>query len=117
MRFERNLDRSESSKRTAATPAILGGTRRRRGPSAHRIIGVPVAPLAAALERLLAAAGVTALVLVAIDTSDLSALQWTAGAVLGTGGFVGCRLVSRELSLGEFRLLASRRLKVLRANR
>jgi peptidoglycan/LPS O-acetylase OafA/YrhL len=67
--------------------------------------------------RSLAAAGVTALVLVAIGTSDLSPLQWIAGAVLGTGAFVGGLLASRELSLGEFRLLASRPLQALRANK
>jgi O-antigen/teichoic acid export membrane protein len=83
----------------------------------HRIIGVPVAPLAVTLVRSLAAAGVTALVLVAIGTSDLSPLQWIAGAVLGTGAFVGGLLASRELSLGEFRLLASRPLQALRANK
>jgi O-antigen/teichoic acid export membrane protein len=83
----------------------------------HRIIGIPIAPLAPTLARSLAAAGVTALVLVAIGTSELSPLQWIAGAVLGTGAFIGCLLVTRELSLGEFRLLASRPLDVLRASR
>jgi O-antigen/teichoic acid export membrane protein len=83
----------------------------------HRIIGVPVAPLVATLVRSLAAAGGTALVLVAIGTSDLSPLQWIAGAVLGTGAFVGGLLASRELSLGELRLLARRPLQALRANR
>jgi O-antigen/teichoic acid export membrane protein len=84
---------------------------------AHRIIGVPIAPLAATLVRSLAAAGLTALVLVAIGTSDLSPLQWIAGSVLGTGAFIGGLLASRELPLGELRVLARRPLQALRANR
>ena len=82
----------------------------------HRLIGIPVRPLASSLVRSLGAAALTAAVLLAIGTSDLSVVQWLTGGVLGTAVFVIVLVVTRELSLGEFRLLATRPLKVLRSD-
>ncbi len=82
----------------------------------HRLIGIPIRPLASSLVRSFGAAALTAATLLAIGTNHLSVVQWLTGAVLGTAVFVIVLVVTRELSLGEFRLLATRPLKVLRSD-
>jgi O-antigen/teichoic acid export membrane protein len=83
---------------------------------ANRMIGLPIARLAASAIRSLAAAAAMALVLIGIGTSDLSAAQWVAGILLGGVVFVGTLILSRELSFGEFRALATRPLRALRSD-
>ena len=82
---------------------------------AHRLIGVPVKPLATALGRSLGAAALTGGLLVAIGTADLSAAQWIAGVALGSLTFAAVLVLSREVTLREFRSLATRPVKAIRS--
>jgi O-antigen/teichoic acid export membrane protein len=83
---------------------------------ARRIIGLPIARLAVSAVRSLTAAAAMALVLIGIGTSDLSAVQWVAGILLGGVAFAGVLILSRELSFSEFRALATRPLQALRSD-
>lgn len=59
---------------------------------------LPLRPHAVTLGRCLVAAGVSSAVLVLVGRSDLSLLQWTAGAVLGPASYVAVLCLLRELT-------------------
>lgn len=81
---------------------------------AHRFIGLRLEVLVATSLRSLAAAAVTAGILVLFGTQDLSVLQWIVGLAAGTAAFVAGLLVSREISWPELRTLAREPLTALR---
>jgi len=72
-----------------------------------RAVRIPLAPLGLALLRALAAAGAMAGVLYAFGTSDLTVLDWFAGAILGTAAYLAVLFVTRELSVNEARAAKS----------
>jgi O-antigen/teichoic acid export membrane protein len=81
----------------------------------HRLLGLPLKGVGATTVRSLLAAAAMAGVLALVGTGSLSALQWIAGFVGGSAAFAAVLLISRELSFGEIRFLATRPLKALRS--
>jgi O-antigen/teichoic acid export membrane protein len=80
----------------------------------HRVLGLPLKPLAATAARALVAAGAMAAVLALVGTGSLSALEWIIGLVFAPAAFVATLLATRELSVGEIRALV-RPLRALRS--
>jgi O-antigen/teichoic acid export membrane protein len=81
----------------------------------HRILGLPLRPLAVTAARSSVAAGALAAVLALVGTGSLSPLQWIVGLAGGGAAFVVVLLITREVSPGEFRSLPLRPLKALRS--
>ncbi len=73
-----------------------------------KLISVDGRRLASSLLRTLAAAGVMALVMLAIGTNHLSALQWIFGVGAGVGAYAAVLLLTGELSLQELRSILRR---------
>jgi O-antigen/teichoic acid export membrane protein len=69
----------------------------------RRLLGLELWPLAVSLGRGLTAAGAMGLVLVAVGTSSLSAVQLVGGATAGVLVFCVTLLTTREVSLDELR--------------
>jgi O-antigen/teichoic acid export membrane protein len=82
---------------------------------AHRVLGLPLSPLAVTAARSFLAAAALAAVLALVGTGSLSPLQWLVGLVGGGAAFVVVLLVTSEVSLGELRSLPLRPLKALRS--
>jgi hypothetical protein len=80
----------------------------------HRLLGLPLKPLAATGARALVAAGVMAAVLVLVGTESLSALDWLVGLPAAGVAFVAALLAVRALSPGEIRTLVRLPAKALR---
>ncbi len=80
----------------------------------HRLLDLPLKPLATTAVRAALAAGVMAGVLALVGTDSLSALDWLVGPPLAGLAFVATLLATRELSLGEIRTLVRLPLKALR---
>ena len=80
----------------------------------HRVLGLPLKPLAATAGRALVAAGAMAAVLALVGTGSLSPFEWLAGLALAPAAFVATLLVTRELSPGEIRTLVRLPMKALR---
>ena len=71
-----------------------------------RMLGLALRPLALTLGRSLAAAAAMAAVLAAFGTSQLSVVEWVAGASLGLAAFVATLLVSGQLRVAELAALS-----------
>jgi O-antigen/teichoic acid export membrane protein len=80
----------------------------------HRYLRLPLRPLAASAARSLTAAAGMAAVLALIGTGELSALEWVGGLLGGSAIFLAILLVTRELSVGEIRLLSRMPARALR---
>ena len=80
----------------------------------HRLLGLPLKPLAATAGRALIAAGAMAAVLALVGTEGLSALEWLVGLPVACAAFVGTLLATRELSPGEIRTIVRLPLRALR---
>ncbi len=79
----------------------------------HTILGLRLGPLAVTAARSLLAAGVAALVMVAIGTGELSAVDWILGATLAPAAYIAGLLLTREVSLDELRTTAVRARQLL----
>ncbi|MEK6326229.1 MAG: flippase [Actinomycetota bacterium] len=71
----------------------------------HRVLGLPLKPLATTAARALLAAGVMAAILALVGTESLSALEWLVGLPVAGAAFVATLLVTRALSQREIRAL------------
>ncbi len=80
----------------------------------HRLLGLPLRPLAATAARALVAAGAMAAVLALVGTGSLSPLQWLVGLPVAGAAFVAALLATRELSPGEIRAMVRLLAKTLR---
>jgi O-antigen/teichoic acid export membrane protein len=80
----------------------------------HRLLGLPLNGVAKTTARAFLAAGAMAAVFALVGTGSLSTPEWIAGLLAGSAAFAAVLLVSRELSFGEMRFLATRPLKALR---
>ncbi len=80
----------------------------------HRVLGLPLKPLAATAGRALVAAVVMAAVLFLVGTESLSALEWLVGLPIAGAAFVGTLLVTGELSPREIRALVRLPVRALR---
>jgi O-antigen/teichoic acid export membrane protein len=67
----------------------------------RRELGFPLRPLVFTLIRALAAAGVMALVLVAVGTESLSFAEWILGGAAGTLAFCAALVLTGEISTRE----------------
>jgi O-antigen/teichoic acid export membrane protein len=81
----------------------------------HRLLGLPLKPLAATAGRALVAAGAMAAVLALIGTGSLSPLQWIVGLAVAPAAFVATLLATREVSPGEIRALVRLPVRALRS--
>ena len=81
----------------------------------HRLLGLPLRPLAATAGRALLAAGAMAAVLALVGTESLSALEWLVGLPVAPAAFVATLLATRALSPGEIRTLVRLPVKALRS--
>jgi O-antigen/teichoic acid export membrane protein len=82
----------------------------------HRVLGLPLKPLAVTAVRSLVAAGVLAAVLALVGTgSSLSPLEWLGGLAGGGAAYVAVLLLTREVLPAEFRSLTLRPLRALRS--
>ena len=82
----------------------------------HRVLSLPLAPLASSAVRALAAAAGLAGVLALVGTGELSAVQWVVGIVGGSAVFVAILLATRALSIAELRSLLRLARRALRAS-
>jgi O-antigen/teichoic acid export membrane protein len=80
----------------------------------HRLLGLPLKPLAATTARVLVAAGAMAAVLVLVGTEDLSALEWLVGLPAAAAAFVATLFATREVSPGEILALVRLPIKAVR---
>ena len=80
----------------------------------HRLLGLPLRPLAATAARAFVAAGAMAAVLALVGTGSLSPLQWLVGLPVAGAAFVAALLATRELSPGEIRAMVRLLAKTLR---
>ncbi len=81
----------------------------------HRVLGLPLRPLAVTLLRSLLAAGALAGILVLMGTGDLSPVEWVVGLVGGGGAYVAVLLLTREVRPSELRALSARPLRAIRS--
>jgi O-antigen/teichoic acid export membrane protein len=81
----------------------------------HRVLGLPLRPMAVTLLRSLLAAAALAGVLLLMGTGDLSLLEWVVGLVGGGAAYIVVLLLTREVQPSEFRSLAVRPLRALRS--
>ena len=81
----------------------------------HRLLGLPLRPLAATPAERRSPAGAMAAVLALVGTGSLSALQWVVGLAFAPAAFVATLLATRALSLGEIRTLVRLPVKALRS--
>jgi O-antigen/teichoic acid export membrane protein len=82
----------------------------------HRVLGLPLKPLAVTAVRSLVAAGVLAAVLALVGTgSSLSPLEWLGGLAGGGAAYVAVLLLTREVLPAEFRSLTLRPQRALRS--
>jgi O-antigen/teichoic acid export membrane protein len=81
----------------------------------HRVLGLPLRPLAVTMLRSLLAAGALAGILLLMGTGDLSPVEWVVGLVGGGAAYIAVLLLTREVSPGEFRSLTVRPLRALRS--
>ena len=80
----------------------------------HRLLGLPLKPVAGTTARSFLAAGAMAAALALIGTGSLSALGWVGGVIFGPAAFLAVLLATRELSLGELRSISSMPVRALR---
>jgi O-antigen/teichoic acid export membrane protein len=81
----------------------------------HRVLGLPLRPVAVTAARSLVAGGALAAVLAVAGTgSSLSPLEWLGGAVVGGIAYVAVLLLTREVSAAELRSLSVWPLRTLR---
>ena len=80
----------------------------------HRLLGLPLKPLAATAARALVAAGVMAVILVLVGTESLSPLEWLVGLPVAGAAFVAALLATRAISPGELQTLVRLPAKALR---
>lgn len=80
----------------------------------HRLLDLPLKPLAATAGRALVAGGVMAAVLALVGTESLSALEWVLGLPVAGVAFVATLLATRALSPGEIRTLVRLPARALR---
>jgi O-antigen/teichoic acid export membrane protein len=81
----------------------------------HRVLGLPLRPLAVTTVRSFSAAGALAAVLALVGTGSLSPLEWVGGLAGGGAAYVAVLLGTREVLPAEFRSLSLRPLKSLRS--
>lgn len=82
---------------------------------AHRVLGLPLKPLAVTVIRSVAAALVLSGVLFVMGTgTTLSVLEWVVGVVGGGGAYVAVLLLTREVRASEFRALTVGPIRALR---
>jgi O-antigen/teichoic acid export membrane protein len=81
----------------------------------HRLLGLPLKPIAASTARALLAAGAMAAFLALAGTGSLSPLECLAGLAAGGAAFGAVLLVTREVSPGELRSLPGFPLRALRS--
>ncbi len=67
----------------------------------HKVMGVPLGPIAASFARCLLAAGAATLVLVAFGTESLSLFDWVVGGLAGLATFALGLFATREITRGE----------------
>jgi O-antigen/teichoic acid export membrane protein len=80
----------------------------------RRVLGLPIAPLAASLWRAVLAGACMAGVLAAFGTSELTPLEWAGGLTLGSAVFVAALIAVGALTVAEIRSLARLPAKALR---
>lgn len=80
----------------------------------HRLLGLPLRPVASRAVRALVAAGGMAAVLALVGTAELSALQWIAGLGGGSAAFLAILLATKAVSVEEIRFLAGLPARALR---
>ncbi len=81
----------------------------------HRLLGLPLMPLAAIAGRAALAGLAMAAVLALVGTGSLSALQWVVGLAFAPAAFLATLLATRALSLDEIRTLVRLPVKALRS--
>ena len=81
----------------------------------HRLLGLPLKPLAATGARALVAAGAMAAILALVGTGSLSPLEWLVGLPAAAAAFVAALLATREFSPGELRALVRLPIRALRS--
>jgi O-antigen/teichoic acid export membrane protein len=81
----------------------------------HRLLDVPLKPLAATAARALVAAAAMAAVLALVGTAGLSPFEWLVGLAAAPAAFVAALLATRELSPGEIRALVRLPFRALRS--
>ena len=82
----------------------------------HRVLGLPLRPVAVTAARSLVAAGALAAVLAVAGTgSSLSPLEWVGGAAVGGIVYVAVLLLTREVSPAELRSVSVWPLRAFRS--